>query len=139
MIYITLYGQTRFSKRGHSLAQLTQHMVYEALTQKEGKGQNFEGLLRISVAAAHNLCPSLFSVFTSLLLQQCPPKVFLGHKTPPSSFFFRLSSLSGHSAGSQLVQMSRQKTKRRRRRRVIDGKIITGRHYWRRRRKQMFY
>ena len=35
MIYITLYGQTRCSKRRHSLAQLTQHMVYEAaLTQK---------------------------------------------------------------------------------------------------------
>ena len=94
---------------------------------------------------AHNLCPSLFSVFTShplLLLQSVHQKFFSSalDTTRPSSFFFQLSSsLSGHNAGSQLVQMS-HKTKRRRRR-VIDGKIITGRHYWRRRRrrKQMFY
>jgi len=60
-----------------------------------------------------------------LLLLQCPPKVFLlGHNTvSASSFFSELSSLSGHSGGSQLVQMS-HKTKRRRRR-VIDGEIIT--------------
>jgi len=60
-----------------------------------------------------------------LPLLQCPPKVFLlGHNTvSASSFFSELSSLSGHSGGSQLVQMS-HKTKRRRRR-VIDGEIIT--------------
>ena len=103
------------------------------------KGQNFEGLLRISVDA-HNLCPSLFSVFTShpllLLLLQSVHQKFFSSALDTTQLSF---SLSGHAAGSQLVQMS-HKTKRRRRQ-VIDGKIITGRHYWRRRRrrKQMFY
>ena len=112
MIYITLYGQTRCSKRRHSLAQLTQHMVYEvALTQKATIR-----VPRFSVSSHPPPPPPC---------PQCPPKVFLiGHNTvSASSFFSELSSLSGHSGGSQLVQMS-HKTKRRRRR-VIDGEIIT--------------
>ena len=75
MIYITLYGQTRFSKRGHSLAQLTQHIEYEAaLSRTERK--------------SHNSCPSLFSVFTFLLLLQGVHQKFFSLDTtrPPSSF-----------------------------------------------------
>ena len=111
MIYITLYGQTRCSKRRHSLAQLTQHMVYEvALTQKATIR-----VPRFSVSSHPPPPPAAVSTKSFSPWTQ--------HGLSFELFFSELSSLSGHSGGSQLVQMS-HKTKRRRRR-VIDGEIIT--------------
>ena len=114
MIYITLYGQTRFSKKGTLTCTIDTTYGLQTLNFRSHTFVSLVQCLHISSLAATVSSPLFFLDTTSALRP------------------FQLKWT--HKAGSQLVQMSHE-TKRRRRA-VIDGKIITGRHYWPRRRQK---